>query len=186
MATIVNKKKLGMVQTAPDTELWRYPDTNWYHDPDLSAVDGVHSRYWKDDGAGNIVAMDQAERDTVDSDELRAVKEAKKAAIDVRTQDLIYAGFDYDGRHFSMSDHAQINWNKLVLLDTAQLLTYPKPVSTSDPSVEYILKDKAALNLFIAASVAAEEAPRATGRTLKIAVEGATTMKSVEAITDLR
>lgn len=49
-----------------------YPEPEWKHDPDMSAVSGVPRRYWKapsdwsPDGAGPV-EMTQSEKDAVDA-----------------------------------------------------------------------------------------------------------------------
>jgi hypothetical protein len=65
MAFIVSKKDLKVSKTVDDLSL--YPVTNWYHNPDLSKLQGVPEKYWKDDGSGKIVEMDAGEKAVVDT-----------------------------------------------------------------------------------------------------------------------
>lgn len=52
-----------------------FPDSDWFHDPDVSAVAGLPLRYWQV-GTNPVQAMTQIERDAVDA----AIAAAQKAA----------------------------------------------------------------------------------------------------------
>jgi len=85
VAFIVSKKRLTVSKTVDDLGL--YPESNWYHDPDLTAVSGVDSKYWKDDGAGNIVPMTQGEQDALDASTLTTAKANKKATLRLQVEE---------------------------------------------------------------------------------------------------
>lgn len=73
MPAYLNRKTLAYRQSVSEPEI-KDPE-NWVKDPDLSAVAGVPSRYWK--LSGDVVsAMTQAERDAVGAALLVSARDA--------------------------------------------------------------------------------------------------------------
>ena len=123
-----------------------------------------------------------------DYEELEYVdhKKAEKIAeIDARTVELIEAGFDYNGEHFSMSPAAQMNWTQLQVHNITGAVTFPVGVSTSDDG-EYQLQDAADFVGFITAIAGLKIASYDGGRVLKLQVKAATTLAEVAAVVDNR
>lgn len=62
-------------------------------------------------------------------------KDAKKAAIDKRTDALVAAhGVDFDGQVFDMTAGAQIRWLQLMGGAQAGIIKFPTTIITSDIS----------------------------------------------------
>lgn len=72
MATVVHRTTVE-VRYSVNTAV--YDSGTWIINPDLSALSGVSSIYWKVSG-DNVIEMTQAEKDTVDSDAQTAKDEA--------------------------------------------------------------------------------------------------------------
>lgn len=78
MATVLNRTTKQLIPSANTID---YPVESWIINPDLSAVTGFSSKYWVI--AGDVVSlMSQAERDTVDANELQAARDAVAAQMD--------------------------------------------------------------------------------------------------------
>lgn len=80
-------------------ELDDYDQTDWIHNPDLSAVDGVPVRYWKITGSV-ITEMSQAEKVALDAPDLATFKLSAKDQI--RREMLTYIDGKYDSTTFSI------------------------------------------------------------------------------------
>ena len=131
--------------------------------------------------------MTQAEKDDVDAARLGDLKAAKRAEIDLKTERLIKeGGFDYNGVHFSLSDNAQKNWNRLYSKYLAGKLTYPVTISSSDLSIQYQLQNADAVEAFYAAMDSAINSQIAAGQQLKLQVTNAATKAELDAIVDDR
>ena len=114
---------------------------------------------------------------------LEQAKEAKKMAIDGRTDELIAGGFPYDSKMFSLSIEAQATW--LGMSEAKAYLTYPFEVSTKEGNA-YNLADATAVTMFFLTGVNAVKSYIASGRSLKVQVNAATTVAEVDAIVDPR
>lgn len=114
-----------------------------------------------------------------DAEKLPAAKSAKRLLIDVETQEAIYAGFTFDGHHFSLSDNAQRNWLALAEQVRTGNLALPYSVSTSSDT-QYLLTGDQFSN-FIAAAFTKPSIAIGTGRLRKSVLEAATTLAEVEA-----
>lgn len=89
MAFIVSRKDLKVSFTIPDGELALRPVSSWYHNPDLSKVQGVPEKYWKDDGAGNIVEMIPGEKAVVDTELLDGAKNRALMQLSLDCNDYV-------------------------------------------------------------------------------------------------
>ena len=121
-------------------------------------------------------------------DTLDEIKAGKIAAIDLKTSDLIKAGFEYDGSNFSMSDAAQRNWCAMAAAKANGLISYPLTLTTVDEGYHQIA-DATALTLFLVAYLTYQTdstKPLAAGRILKSQVNACETVEAVNAIEDNR
>ena len=109
-------------------------------------------------------------------DHLLANKEIKNREVDRRTQELISEGFLYDGKRFSLSQEAQLNWLGL------QSYSPPVEVTTIDDKA-YSVAD---INLFVQAAASTKQSHLDSGRILKQQVLTATTQQELDAIVDNR
>ena len=93
MSTVLNRTTKRLIQSANTPD---YPTADWIINPDLSAVAGVNSKYWKI--SGDVVSEMSAGEKTTEDDVVANVdvtKATKLAAIDDKTLSLIYAGEDH-------------------------------------------------------------------------------------------
>jgi len=76
MANVLNRttKEYRPSVNTPD-----FPESDWIINPDLSAVEGQPSKYWKIDG-DTVTLMDDIERTIVDAVETTAIDDAAVAA----------------------------------------------------------------------------------------------------------
>ena len=118
---------------------------------------------------------------------LDELKKLKNIAIDERTMELIYFGFDFDGHHFSLSDRAQGNWAGMIGSIGAGLLTVANfPLTLSDTSdSKYELTWLNAL-LFCGTAVATVKNRKGSGSDLKQLVNQCSTTEELNAIIDDR
>lgn len=65
--------------------------------------------------------------------------------IDNKTSSQILSGFDFEGKHFSMSYSAQINWSNLPSLPD---IVFPLTISSTDESI-YILELVNKMNFYL-------------------------------------
>ena len=150
-----------------------YPEVPFY-------VKGPRDDYASLRYPAGFVGPTKAELDLVALD---AYKEAKNDAIDARTQELIAAGFDFEGNTFSLSMMAQMNW---VALNSARDdLTFPVAVSTKD-NQEVTFANATRLHTFCMTALAAGKAHYDSGRALKLAVNGCVDIAAVDTINDAR
>ena len=112
-------------------------------------------------------------------------KRKKIEAIDLRTDELIQAGFMYNGESFSLSLEAQLNWIGLLSMATANLLTYPVVISTKE-SGTYDIVDINDMYSFSGQAMVAASTPIASGQALKGRILAATNEVELAAIVDDR
>lgn len=179
MGMVINKSTLQKIESVNTPN---YSSEDWLINPDLSNVEGVDKKYWKIEN-DQIVEMDQAEKDIVDSAELAAYKKNKNLSIDAKTKELIESGITYNNVLFSSSETAQNNW--LAMDQLRDDLTYPFGVTTFDDS-EYTFQDAGELHTFVLVGFATIEPHYSSGRSLKIQVNGASSIAEVDAIEDNR
>ena len=96
------------------------------------------------------------------------IRRIKIAEIDSETQQSIAEGFTYDGQTFSLSQNAQLNWQRLLLLHQNKLFGESRRISTKDNQT-YVLK-AANLQAFIRAGQSAIETALEAGRSRKQAL----------------
>jgi hypothetical protein len=113
---------------------------------------------------------------------LEDVQADKIKSIDTKTVSLIGQGFTFDGKQFSLSQAAQLNWLGLKSLEA--LITWPIAVTTKGDG-EYSLA-QGNLNYFIGTGKAVVQAHLDSGRALKLQVNAATTVEQVNAVIDSR
>lgn len=99
--------------------------------------------------------------------------------IDAKTKALIEEGFDFDGKHFSLSSTAQMNWIALTMA------TAPAIISTDD-SFPYTLETADAIRFFQGTARTVVQHRLQSGRELKLQVHAATTSAELDAIIDNR
>lgn len=102
--------------------------------------------------------------------------------IDSKTETLIAAGFTYDSQTFSLSVHAQANWN--TLKDSETDFTWPVEISTKDNNVYDLTQ--ANLSTFWIAGRDAVKGHLDSGRALKKSVFDAVDEVAVDAVVDTR
>ena len=122
-------------------------------------------------GNGDIVSLPLAD-----------YKKLKHDEVDLKTQSLIAGGFAYDGSTFSLSVHAQANWN--VLKDNKAEFAFPKLISTIDNN-DYSL-DQANVTAFWTAGKDLIEGHLDSGRALKKLIFDAMDQDAVDAVNDNR
>lgn len=107
----------------------------------------------------------------------------KIAAIDSKTQSLIYAGFGHGTIMLSMSDSAQINF--LGLQSMAAGLTFPYSMTTLNDT-KYFVESVEELQTIISNAFAHKETAIKSGQDLKELVLDAATIDEVSLILDER
>lgn len=145
--------------------------------------------------AGVVRVMSPTEKLAADDPVLDALKVEKIKEIDERTEDLILngTGFPFNGKFFSMSEHAQQNWSNLLHVATTVAIgvtpnesVFPIGIACRDES-EYVINSYVAVFSFILQGyMPGLEGIKATGRSLKARVNGATTAAALAAIIDTR
>lgn len=109
-------------------------------------------------------------------------KELRYNEIDLKTQELISAGFTYDTGAFSLSAHAQLNWSEIH--SNQSEFTFPLGISTIDNN-EYLLA-AANVDAFWTAGKDAVKGHLDSGRSLKKQVFDAVDETAVDAVVDNR
>jgi len=179
MANVLNrttKQYLKSVNT-PD-----FPTASWIINPDLTAVAGVPSKFWKI--IGDVVSeMSSAEKDTAD---LTNVKAAKFEAIDLKTGELIAVGFTYSGKVFSLSIEAQAKMIGAHQLKDDPAFTYPVTWGTLTDDSSVVLDDASDLHNFYLTGVGTIRVHLDGATPLKASVAAATTIGAVDAVVDPR
>jgi len=75
-----------------NVELDNFPAQAWIHNPDLSAVQSLRSRYWKVVG-DTVVAMSQAEKEARDAAEIAVYRANHKARIALDMDSLVQSRY---------------------------------------------------------------------------------------------
>ena len=183
MANVLNRTTKQYLKSVNTID---YLSDDWLVNPYLSSVEGLEKKYWNI--TGNIVVpMNQAERDAVDNSLIDEYRQTKYNEIDAKTEELIYQGFNFDGKLFSLSSNAQFNWVKMASALASGTLTeakFPYTVSTRNNG-SYALA-WADLSAFLGAATLGVESNLATGRALKNLVENAQTVPEILAVEDNR
>ncbi len=179
MANVLNRTTKQYIASAHTPD---YDPGDWIINPDMSAVSGVPSKYWKITG-DTVSEMSAAEKDASCLDDAKA---EKCAAIDARTDELIAAGFTYNSKTFSLSQAAQARLTGINQVRDDASVTYPIVWNTKDDTGTESLADAAAVLAFYLTALGAYRGHVDSGTSLKDQVRAASTVAAVEAITDTR
>ena len=154
-----------------------------FDDGDIIPSVDVGSKHHKTSGDGTDISHYTAVID------LRPIKKYRYNEINNRTAQLISVGFTYDGSHFSLSSHAQINLealkNNVALGIFTDEVHFPRGWSTSDDG-EYVLTATTDALALYNAGMSYVVTQYDTGRDLRVQVNAATTASAVWAIVDNR
>ena len=107
---------------------------------------------------------------------------SKIQAIDFRTVQLISVGFTYDGKEFSLSTNAQVNWIGMKTLES--LISWPLNITTKKDNQHSLPQTE--LNTFVGTAKGVVQSHLDSGRALKVATNACTTVAEVDAIVDNR
>lgn len=154
MATVLHRATKELIPSVSEP---RYPTANWIHDPDLSAVTGIPSKYWKITG-DIVAAMTEAEKDA-EPGLLDSFKAELGAQITAEMKERIEAnGYEYPAASGNIFDLGPEDQTNLLGFDLkAALITYPYVIRARDGASTYSITDEAdAHNLVNAAFVAKE------------------------------
>ena len=119
---------------------------------------------------------------------LEQAQASKITAVDGKTMQLIYNGFDYNGTDFSLSSYAQANWNSLridIMEENNPNERFPVYVTTMDDD-EYTIEDYNAFKAIYKKGMKTKKDHIDDGRGLKLQVKQADTVEEVTAIEDNR
>lgn len=194
MANIVHKttkQSLGSVslQERPDETVTYDGTDDWAINPDLSAVQGVASFYWKYEPSNNsFVEMNSTEKAAVDTARLPALKAKKIEEIDAKTSQIqdVY-GFEFppgSGQRFSLGSEARDMLNGIII--AKDFATYPIAWNFKDQSGVFNIPDATTVVQFYMTAVGTFKAVQDSGTALKSAVRAATTKAELDAVVDPR
>lgn len=116
------------------------------------------------------------------TESLESVRTKRIKEVDNHTQQLIGGGFLFDGKMFSLSANAQLNW--VAMSSSSDLLTWPVDITTIDDQ-EYSLSLAASPGFYLTA-LGTKQYYLDTGRALKIAMYAAVDTTELAAIVDPR
>lgn len=178
MARVVNKTTLEHIELANTPD---YPTDDWLINPSISIWDTVEKKYTKSDGT-DVVEMNAGEKTAVDAAGLGALKIKRYAEIDANTSALIAVGFVFEGKTFSLSIPAQINWNTLKSNESD--FSWPVEVTKLNNDSYSLLQNK--LVSFWITGRDATVAHLDSGRALKKSIFDAADKAAVDAVVDTR
>jgi len=138
---------------------------------------------------GCLAEMDQAEKDAVDPSRVPQAKLDKYGEIDVRTDELIAAGFEYpadSGHRFSLSEEGQLNLLGVYNAKDSPAMTYPIIWPTIEDDYDLSVTDAAMVESFYLTALGTVRAVRDSGTVLKDQVRSLTTLPAVESFVDPR
>ena len=116
---------------------------------------------------------------------LAGLIEEKIVEIDKKTQEIIDKGFSYNGKVFSLSSNAQLNWLGLKLGDAENLVLFPVSITTKFDE-EYKIIDKDEMKVFYGMGLGYVKSIVDAGRDLKISAKAATSIEELNNIKDNR
>jgi len=183
MANVLNKttfKYLTSVNT-PD-----YPTSDWVHNPDLSAVQGISKEYWAIDAYGDVVEMSQSEKDDVDGYNIDNLMSVKFRAIDNRTMELIDVGFIFDGYLFSLSTAAQSRLMGIDQIRNDVAVVYPIRWNSKDDMDVYEINDADEMHDFYLTAVGTYRVHVDNATNIKDQVRAAVTKADIDTVVDNR
>jgi hypothetical protein len=124
--------------------------------------------------AGNLNPDGQYEREHIVYDPIPELKQELYDKIDAYVQAEIFKGFVYNGKTFSMSLKAQINWSNILLIPNGN---FPLSLMTIDEElVQLPVEEKIA---FHQASLSHKYSKLQLGHTLKTTVKNFTTVEEL-------
>lgn len=179
MATVLHKTTKQLIRSAHTPN---YSAADWFHNPDLSAVEGVPSKYWAP-GTNPVREMTTEEKNAC---LLSCCKVSKYEEIDAKTDELIVAGFVFDNKTFSLSGSAQ---NRIMGTHQARNepeFSYPLQWNTLDDSAVLSIGDAGTLHQFYLSALGTYRAHVDSGTALKGQVRDAQDIAAVDAIEDTR
>jgi hypothetical protein len=146
----------------------------------------IQSRFikWVD---GDPAEMSQEEKDAILNNDFIENKKQKLIQIDTKTREIIDQGFEFDGVMISLSPNAQNMFTGVSLAISKGYLTeehFPYEITTLDDNKYYLsweLRD-----MFFGSVLHHISTRLATGRTLKVAVNEATTQEELDLVIDER
>jgi hypothetical protein len=113
----------------------------------------------------------------VDENNINEYKKHIVDLIDAKSEEKIFEGFSFDGKRFSLSLSAQINWSNLLFLPES---FFPVNLSTKDDDVYSLIY--ANVQSFYQAALNGKNAPLQEGNVLKQQVKAATTKEELDLI----
>lgn len=119
-------------------------------------------------------------------DELKETQVAKEAAINLKTDAMIAAGFMYNSKNFSLSIESQSKMTAAYQIRNEPAMVWPIRWNTRDDQDAHELVDAAELAVFYMTAVGTIRAILDSGTALKDAVRAATTVAEVDAVVDPR
>ncbi len=128
--------------------------------------------------AGTLNPDGHYEREHIPHNPLPELKQELYDKIDAYVQAEIFKGFVYNGKTFSMSINAQINWSNILLIPSSN---FPLALMTIDEElVQLSLEEK---TLFYQASLNHKYSKLQLGHTLKTTVKNFTTIEEINNFT---
>lgn len=113
-------------------------------------------------------------------DEVERKKDELYLKVDFNTEQAIFAGFTFDGKLFSMSLSAQINWSNLLFIPEAM---YPITINTKNDNDSYSLT-YANRQSFYGTVLNFKNTCLQTGNTIKNDIRNCTTLEELQIIED--
>lgn len=186
MSTALNRRTRELHE---NVDLADYPEADFVHNPDLSAVLGKPVHLWVI--TGDVITLltqevMEARAAARIPKQLAGAKGGRIEAIDKRTEELIKEGFDFGGKIFSLSLESQANIHGIYTARALPEVTYPIRWLTKDDLNYVDLEDADHVSDFFLAALGTIRARKDSGSALKEQVLAATTLAEVEAITDTR
>lgn len=111
----------------------------------------------------------------IDKQNINEYKKSIFDKIDLISQNKIFDGFYFDGKVFSLSISAQINWSNLLFLP---MQMFPITLSTKDDDIYLLTYSN--VNSFYGAAVIGKNSPLQQGNTLKQQVKNLTTIEELD------
>jgi hypothetical protein len=182
MSNVLNRTTKAYLQfvNTPD-----YSETDWIINPDMSAVEGTPTQYWKI--TGDVVAeMNDTEKEAVDDAHLQDFKDQRYVEIDAKTAEIIARGFPFgtDNYIFSLSMVSQTNI--MAAFQAKDMLTYPFDWGTLDDNHSTTIDSGDTLTMFFAAALQTVQVAKFGGEAVKRVINACTTAAEVKAVVDPR
>lgn len=179
MADVLHKTTLEYRKSVHTPD---YAPEVWLINPDLSAVEGVDSKYWKIQD-GLVREMSSEEKDAT---YLGEVKTEAFKRIDERTAELVAEGFLYQDQRFSLSLVAQLRMSEILFLLDNGSIDYPLVWNTLDNQGQLELQNSTDVRDFIREGTQTVAATVNSGTSLKAQVRDSLTISAVGLVKDER